>query len=623
MLQIDGYVFKRAEVPHEFEQIHQLNYRTFVSEIPQHADTGNGRLVDKFHEKNSYLIAVRAHRVVGMVSVHDQPPFSVADRLCDPALLFRDGSRPLEVRLLAIEPACRGSTVIVGLLYSVYEYAKARSHSHLLISGIEDRLSMYQHLGFEPLGPAVLCGAARFIPMSVTVNRLAHQCQRKINLWLNHVQRVRGEAEKSGERKITSPEPETLTLALNSALLAHDCSCGSHLGPAPVALMKPRAISDPPICLLPGPVQVSAAVHEAFCQPPIYHRSSEFIRLFEQVRRLLADLAGSRDVAVFNGSGTLANEVVAATLAADTRQRGPGLLLINGEFGERLARQADRFGLRPQVLSWAWGRPWDLEAIEAALADQPEGSWVWGVHQESSTGVLNDLQGLVRLAKARGVRVCVDCISSLGAVPLELKDVYLASGASGKALGAFAGAAIVFADQGLLDNLDVRRIPSCLDLPAALSTSGPRYTFPSPTILALQAALAQYSSPEAAQLRYRHYASLGTYVREQLRQVGLRPLADERWASPVITTFAPPQAEDAENFVELCRDWGFAIGGQSGYLAERGLVQIATMGAVTKEMCSPLFERLTQHIQARSRQAQQQYDHTEPGIQSVGLVLPT
>src|SRR5215472_4314135 len=93
-----GYLFKRAETPEEFEQIHRLNYRTFVAEIPQHHDTGDGRLVDKFHAKNTYFIAVRHGRVVGMISVHDQPPFSVADRLSDPSLLTHPDSRPLEVR---------------------------------------------------------------------------------------------------------------------------------------------------------------------------------------------------------------------------------------------------------------------------------------------------------------------------------------------------------------------------------------------------------------------------------------------------------------------------------------------------------------------------------------------
>jgi aspartate aminotransferase-like enzyme len=233
-----------------------------------------------------------------------------------------------------------------------------------------------------------------------------------------------------------------------------------------------------------------------------------------------------------------------------------------------------------------------LDEVEAALAEEPVGSWVWGVHLESSTGVLNDLSGLVQLATAREVRVCLDCISSLGAVPLDLQNVYLATGATGKSLGSYAGVAIVFADAAQLAGLDMCNVPSYFDIPAVLASEGPRFTFPSPSLMALDAALAAYAEPDKAQSRFDHYRRLGAYVRHQLRRVGLEPLAAEEVACPVVTTFAPPAGESSEEFVDRCRSWGFVIGGQSGYLAQRRLVQIATMGAIRREDCTLLFEHL-------------------------------
>jgi aspartate aminotransferase-like enzyme len=336
-------------------------------------------------------------------------------------------------------------------------------------------------------------------------------------------------------------------------------------------------------------------VQEAFHQAPIYHRGPKFIRRFLGVRRLLGEIVGGRDVAILNGSGTLANETIAATLAALQRASGKpgrGVLLINGEFGQRLAKQATRFDLQPQLLSWAWGKPWDLEEVDAALEQQPEGSWVWGVHQESSTGVLNDLPGLVRVAQRRGVRVCVDCISSLGAVPLDLQHVFLASGATGKSLGSYAGAALIFADRNALLELDRTEVPSYFDVAAALHSDGPCYTFPSPTLFALEAALQEYATPAKAQASYARYAALGVHVRQELRRLGLEPLAQDDHACPVVTTFTPPGEESSADFVGRCRAWGYAIGGQSAYLAERRYVQIATMGAVTREQVEPLFDRI-------------------------------
>jgi len=175
-------------------------------------------------------------------------------------------------------------------------------------------------------------------------------------------------------------------------------------------------------------------------------------------------------------------------------------------------------------------------------------------------------------------------------------EVYLATGATGKSLGALAGLAIVFADAASLAQLDTSRVPSYLDIPTVLASEGPRYTFPSPNVRTLDAALAEYSSPEKAQARYGYYAALGDHVRGQLRQLGLPPLADDACACPVITTFNPPAGETSAAFVTRCQAWGFLIGGQSPYLAERRLVQIATMGAVTRADCAPLFEQLARWL---------------------------
>jgi N-acyl-L-homoserine lactone synthetase len=70
-LKFRGYQFKLADRPEEIDQIHRLVYRTFVLEIKQHPDPGGGRLIDKFHHKNRYLVADRERQVCGMVAVHD------------------------------------------------------------------------------------------------------------------------------------------------------------------------------------------------------------------------------------------------------------------------------------------------------------------------------------------------------------------------------------------------------------------------------------------------------------------------------------------------------------------------------------------------------------------------
>src|SRR5262249_21718330 len=126
MLRVGRYFFKHAETADEIEQVHRLNYRTFVGEVQQYPENGVGRLVDKFHHKNTYFVAIRDGRVIGMISVHGEPPFSVAGRLPDPSILQRPGCRPIEVRLLAVDPHERNSPVAYGLMAVFYEYADAK-----------------------------------------------------------------------------------------------------------------------------------------------------------------------------------------------------------------------------------------------------------------------------------------------------------------------------------------------------------------------------------------------------------------------------------------------------------------------------------------------------------------
>jgi aspartate aminotransferase-like enzyme len=542
MLRLGRYSFKRAETPADFEQIHRLNYRTFVQEIPQHEDSGNGYLVDKFHSKNTYFLAFRGAQLVGMLSAHDQAPFSVSSRLPDPKVLEKPDLKPLEVRLLAIEPEERNSATIVGLVYSLFCYGRVHGHTHFIISGVTEQAELYKHIGFEAMGPPVGRPGAQFVPMIASLDRVESQMQRTMKHWERRIQR------------------ET-------------------------------SITDDPVSLLPGPVPLSPEVRQAFQEHPIYHRGPEFVTLFEDVRHSLANLTNAGGVALTVGSGTLANEAIAASLAVDSMAKH-GLMLVNGEFGRRIAKQVVRFGMNPPVLEWPWGQPWDLDQVAEALDRVPPGGWVWGVHQESSTGVINDLPGLVAVARERGIRVCVDCVSSLGAVPLDLSEVYLASGATGKALSSYAGLSLIFADPEQVAHLDTDRIPAYLDIPATLANAGPRFTVPSPLLKALAVALEVYSTPAKAQARFDHYAELGRHVRTRLRDIGLPPLADENYASPVITSFYPPGEETASDFVTRCETWGFLIGGQSGYLAEQRLVQIANMGAISQEDLDRLFVHL-------------------------------
>lgn len=529
-VKLGPYTFKVAESEDEIEQVHRLNYATFVREIPQHADNGAGRLVDKYHDKNLYVVAKRGGRVVGMITAHGQKPFSVEEKLSDPAVLKALGDKLLEVRLLAVEPAERSTMVFAGLSWFLHRHAQKSGYTHLVISGIRDRQRLYERIGFSPMGPAVRSGDAWFVPM---------------------MKHVGGEHESIAEL-IQRFE----------------------------ARVRDRVRRRRLVRLTPGPVAVSQEVRRAYKSPPVGHRTTAFVTLFEEVRRGLRELTGGgSDVALLCGSGTLANDAVAANLAADTNLKG-GLILVNGEFGERLSQHAARAGLNCRTLVWDWGRPWDLGAVDAALKASPDVNWVWGVHLESSTGVLNDLRGLVRVTNSHGARVCIDCMSSLGGAPIDLSGVHMASGASGKSLGSYAGLAIVMASPGSLSGVKRDKVIPSLDVASAIDARGPRFTFASAPVVALREALRSFETETLRTERFERYARLGQTVRAGLREAGIEPIAPDSIAAPVITSFVCPRHMGSAAFVTLCRKWGFDVAGLSRYLERRGWSQIATMGPV-------------------------------------------
>ena len=91
-----------------------------------------------------------------------------------------------------------------------------------------------------------------------------------------------------------------------------------------------------------GPIGITRQVQEALQEPPISHRSIDFRNLYEETTRLLSKSFRVRETNLLNGSGTLANDVMLQEVKC---VQGKGLILSNGEFGDRLTMQALRNGL--------------------------------------------------------------------------------------------------------------------------------------------------------------------------------------------------------------------------------------------------------------------------------------
>jgi hypothetical protein len=178
-----GLLFKIATEPHEFDSIHELNFRTFVEEIPQHPRNDRGRLVDRKHAENTYVIGLAGEELVAMVALRSRRPFSLDEKLPDLDAYLPSGRNPCEIRLLSVLRRYRNSAVFVGLIRGLSELARLRGYDLALISGTTRQLKLYSHLGFVPFGPAVGTREAQYQPMMLTLERFERKVQPLIARW--------------------------------------------------------------------------------------------------------------------------------------------------------------------------------------------------------------------------------------------------------------------------------------------------------------------------------------------------------------------------------------------------------------------------------------------------------
>jgi len=164
-----AYRVKIAAERWEFDAIHRLNYQTFVEEIPQHPPHPSGRLVDRFHGENTYLICVSRKTLLGMVAVRGTRPFSLDLKIPDLDAYLPPGRRPCELRLLAVDKQHRAGRLLHRLLGAVWRYCTEQGYEVALISGTTRQLALYRHLGFVPFAAPVGSAEALFQPMMASL----------------------------------------------------------------------------------------------------------------------------------------------------------------------------------------------------------------------------------------------------------------------------------------------------------------------------------------------------------------------------------------------------------------------------------------------------------------------
>ena len=175
-------------------------------------------------------------------------------------------------------------------------------------------------------------------------------------------------------------------------------------------------MNDPAFTLSAGPTMAPPEVLAAQAAPIVYHYDPSFLEAFRRTERKVGELFRTKqDVLLMQGEAVLGLEAAARSLV---RPGMPVLNLVSGVFGKGMGYWLAGFGAELHELEVPYNDVVDPDDVDRFLADHPGIGLVTVVHSETPSGTLNPVEEIGPIAKRHGALVLVDCVSSLGGIPI-------------------------------------------------------------------------------------------------------------------------------------------------------------------------------------------------------------
>ena len=338
---------------------------------------------------------------------------------------------------------------------------------------------------------------------------------------------------------------------------------------------------------IPGPIPVNDDILESMGTPMINHRGPEFREiLYRTTERLKTVFSTKNDVYIITGSGTSAME------AAVVNTLSPGDKAINatvGVFGNRFGVISERYGIDLVSLEFPFGSDVDLDVLRNCLNANPDVKAVMVTHNETSTGVTNNLQGISTVVKKEYDKlILVDGISSVCSLPLEtdLWDLDVVATASQKGWMLPPGLAFISFSEKAWEAHSRSTMPrfylDMAEYKRYYEIGQPPFTPSVSCMFALDLALDQIVTEGMGSVFERH-ASIGQYTRDCIAELNLNifPTSKEI-ASNTCTAVEVPEGVDGSKLVSKMRDEHKVVlaGGQASLSGK--IFRIGHMGQTTE-----------------------------------------
>ena len=348
---------------------------------------------------------------------------------------------------------------------------------------------------------------------------------------------------------------------------------------------------------VPGPTPCPDDILEAVAGQMINHRGPEFqdmiFRITEGLKRVYET---NNDVFILTGSGTGAME------AAIVNVLSPGdhvLSLTIGVFGDRFAQIAEAYGAVVSRISAAWGEAIDLGQFRQALIDNPSVKAVIVTHNETSTGVTNDIGGISKIAREFDKLTLVDAVSSLSSLPFHTDEwgCDIAISGSQKGWNVPPGLSFVSVSARAWDAFNSATMPRFYwDFGRAKSYLERGQTPWTPAIsifYGLAVSLGKMFE-EGLENIYNRHARIAEQTREGIKRLGLELFANENTASNTVTAVKSPKNLDVKDLVRRMEaDHDVVLAGGQGTLDGK-IFRVGHMGYVKDQEIEQVLGSLGQ-----------------------------
>jgi len=299
---------------------------------------------------------------------------------------------------------------------------------------------------------------------------------------------------------------------------------------------------------IPGPTPLPPSVLEAMKRQMINHRGPDFAKIIGEVTEQLKYFYQTEnDVFILTSSGTGAMEAAVVNMCSP----GEKVMSISiGNFGDRFAEIATRFGLDVTKVSYEAGQAADPDDIARRLDADPGITTVILTHNETSTGVTNDLQALAKVVKSRDKLLIVDGISSVGSIEVKTDEWDIDVLLSGSQKGWMAPPGLAFASvsKTAWERSAKATLPRMYwDFGLAkkyLEHGETPWTPAISTFYSLETSLRELRK-EGRDAVFARHARVAQRCRDGVQKLGLRLFADPKHASNTVTAFWTPEGVDS------------------------------------------------------------------------------